>query len=74
MVQRSRPRYGVASVAVQGAGSLPKPVYEALPLVYLGLAVLLLVMVETPVIFLSSALFGAAGVGVLWMRFRHRRG
>jgi hypothetical protein len=74
MVQRSRPRYGVASAAVQGVGSLPKPIYEALPLVYLGLAVLLLVMVETPVIFLSSALFGAAGVGVLWMRFRHRRG
>jgi hypothetical protein len=64
----------VASAAAQGVGSLPKPIYEALPLVYIGLAVLLLVMVETPVIFLSSALFGAAGVGVLWMRFRNRRG
>ena len=55
-------------------GGLPRPVYEALPIVYLALAVLLVVMVESRVIFLSSALFGAAGVGVLWMRMRHRRG
>jgi hypothetical protein len=54
-------------------GGLPRPVYEALPLIYLAMAIVLVVMVDSPVIFLSSALFGAAGVGVLWMRMRHRR-
>jgi hypothetical protein len=60
--------------ATSADGGLPKPVYEALPIVYIGLAGLLLWAVESKVIFLSSALFGAAGVGVLWMRMRHRRG
>jgi len=55
-------------------GGLPRPVYEALPIVYLGMAIALVLMVDSPLIFLSSALFGAAGVGVLWMRMRHRRG
>lgn len=55
-------------------GGLPRPVYEALPILYLALAILLVVMVDSPLIFLSSALFGAAGMGVLWMRMRHRRG
>lgn len=54
-------------------GGLPRPLYEALPVIYLGLAILLLVLVESPLIFLSSALFGAAGAGVIWMRMRHRR-
>jgi hypothetical protein len=53
---------------------LPRPVYEALPIVYLALAILLVVLVESKVIFVSSALFGAAGVLVLWMRMKHRRG
>ncbi|MEF8793884.1 hypothetical protein [Thiohalorhabdus sp.] len=56
------------------AGGFPGPVYEALPLVYLAVAIALVIMVESPLIFLSSALFGAAGVGVLWMRLRNRRG
>ena len=73
MVQRSRARYGLSGGAMRGAGSLPKPVYEALPLVYIGLALFLLAKVESPLIFLSSALFGAAGMGVLWMRFKYRR-
>jgi hypothetical protein len=55
-------------------GGLPRPVYEALPIAYLALAILLVVVVESRVIFLSSALFGAAGVLVLWMRMKHRRG
>lgn len=54
-------------------GGLPRPVYEALPIIYLAVAVLLLVVVESRVIFLSSAMFGAAGMLVLWMRLRHRR-
>lgn len=55
-------------------GGLPRPVYEALPVVYLAAAIALVVLVESPLIFLSSALFGGAGVVVLWMRMRHRRG
>jgi len=62
----------VSSTAADGG--LPRPIYEALPLIYLAAAIALLVMVESPLIFLSSALFGAAGVGVLWMRLRNRRG
>ena len=74
MVQRSRTRYSVAGAASRRAeGSLPKPVYEALPVIYIAVAGLLLYLVESPLIFLSSALFGAAGVVVLMMRFMGRR-
>ena len=75
MVQRSRARYSLTGAASRrGEGHLPKPVYEALPIIYLLVAGLLLYLVESPLIFLSSALFGAAGVGVLLMRLMGRRG
>jgi len=64
----------MSGVAKGAQGSLPKPLYEALPLLYLGLGGVLMFLVESPLIFLSSALFGAAGMGVLWMRFTARRG
>lgn len=72
MVQRSRARYDASGLFPE-KGSLPGPVYESLPLVYLALAVGLVLIVESPLIFLSSALFGAAGVYVLLMRARYRR-
>ena len=70
-------RRGNGAPMVSGTSAdagLPRPVYEALPVVYLALAILLVVLVESKVIFVSSALFGAAGVLVLWMRMKHRRG
>ncbi|KPV41078.1 hypothetical protein AN478_03945 [Thiohalorhabdus denitrificans] len=75
MAQRSRTRYSVAGAAAKGVeGGLPRPLYEALPVLYIGAAVAFLYLVESPLVFLSSALFGAAGMGVLWMRFQARRG
>lgn len=61
----------VSSTGVESG--LPKPVYEALPLLYLLAAIALVAMVDSPWIFLSSALFGAAGVIVLGMRLSNRR-
>ena len=71
MARRGNGAPMVSSTSAEGG--LPRPVYEALPILYLALAVVLAMTVETPVIFLSSALFGAAGVLVLGMRMRHRR-
>lgn len=72
MAKRPRARYSPAGLLPE-EGSIPGPVYEALPIVYLVVAVVLVFLVESPVIFVSSALFGAAGVWILMMRARFRR-
>jgi len=72
MAKRSQARYSPSGLLPE-EGALPRPVYEALPIVYRVLAVALVFIVGSPVIFVSSALFGAAGVWVLMMRARFRR-
>ncbi len=72
MAQRPPARYSPNGLLPED-GSIPGPIYEALPIVYLVVAVALVFIVDSPVIFVSSALFGAAGVWVLMMRARFRR-
>lgn len=72
MAKRPRARYTPGGLLPE-EGSIPGPIYEALPIVYLVIAVALVFLVDSPLIFVSSALFGAAGVWVLRMRSRFRR-
>ena len=71
MARRSKGAPMVSDASAEGG--LPRPVYEALPALYLLAAIFLLVLVDSTLIFLSSALFGAAGAVVIWMRLRYRR-
>ncbi len=53
---------------------LPKLIYEALPFFYIAVGVVTLTVVESPILFISSLLFLAAGVLVLAWRFTYRKG
>jgi len=52
---------------------LPKPVYEALPYVYVGFGLMALVMIESGVRFLPGALLIVAGLIVFNRRFSYRQ-
>ena len=52
---------------------LPKPLYEALPYVYVGFGLLALVMIESGVRFIPGALLILAGLLVLNLRVSHRQ-
>lgn len=52
---------------------LPKPVYEALPYVYVGFGLLALAMIESGVRFIPGALLIVAGLIVLNLRFSYRQ-
>ena len=49
---------------------LPKLIYQSLPYFYIGLGLVCLLIVESRLIFFSSALLIAVGGMVLWMRQR----
>ncbi len=50
-----------------------KPVYEALPYVYILIGVAVIMVLQSPLTFLSGALFYAAGSAVWVMRSDYRR-
>jgi len=50
---------------------LPKFVYQLLPYFYIGLGIFCMIIIESRLIFFSSALLIAAGVLVLWMRHKN---
>ncbi len=52
---------------------IQKPVYEALPYVYIVIGVAVVMALESPLTFLSGALFYAAGSVVWVMRSDYRR-
>jgi len=50
---------------------LPRLLYQLLPYLYIGMGLLCFLVVDSPLIFFSSALLIAAGLLVLWMRRRN---
>ncbi|NQD35643.1 hypothetical protein HPT27_01325 [Permianibacter sp. IMCC34836] len=52
---------------------IPKPVYEALPYVYVGFGLMALAMIESGVRFIPGALLIVAGLIVLNQRFSYRQ-
>lgn len=52
---------------------LPKPIYEALPYVYVGFGLLAMAMIESGVKFVPGALLIVAGLIVLNQRFSYRQ-
>lgn len=52
---------------------IPKPVYEALPYVYVGFGLLALAMIESGARFIPGALLIMAGLIVLNQRFSYRQ-
>ncbi|MEH6627312.1 MAG: hypothetical protein V7739_12780 [Motiliproteus sp.] len=52
---------------------IQKPVYESLPYVYIVIGVAVVIALESPLTFLSGALFYAAGSAVWVMRSGYRR-
>jgi len=62
------------TVFVYLTGSLnmfPRLIYQLLPYLYFGLGLLCILIADSPFIFLSAALFIAAGWLVMWMRHRN---
>lgn len=51
----------------------PKLVYESLPFLYLTMGIAILVYFDSPIAFISSLLFLAAGILVLSWRFSYRK-
>ena len=47
---------------------LPRSIYQLLPYFYIGMGLFLVYVVESRLVFLSTALLIAAGALVLWMR------
>ena len=52
---------------------LPKPVYEALPYLYVSFGLLALVMIESGVRYIPGAMLIVAGLIVLHLRFDSRQ-
>lgn len=52
---------------------LPKPLYEALPYMYVGFGLVALVMIESGVKFIPGALLIITGLIVFHLRFSHRQ-
>lgn len=58
---------------VEAKMDLPKPLYEALPYVYVGFGLMALVMVESGVKFIPGAMLILAGLIVFHLRFSYRQ-
>lgn len=52
---------------------LPKPLYEALPYLYVGFGLVALVMIESGVKFIPGALLIITGLIVFHLRFSYRQ-
>lgn len=52
---------------------LPKPLYEALPYLYVGFGLVALVMIESGVKFIPGALLIISGLIVFHLRFSYRQ-
>ena len=52
---------------------LPKMLYELLPFIYLSVAIVSGVLINSTIVFIASILLIATGIVVLAMRFTYRR-